>query len=192
MKRLMVSTIGLTTVGLTTVGLTTVGLTTVGLSLIAAPAQAQFVIIESTPGIQNSPDFGVQIDHTQGFSSPSFHAPVTINHGSIANSPNDMYMPSHSNIYTPQREIMRIHQPQHRVYHQPQHRVYHQPQHRVYRVPAVYYQRTEIISPDGNQRIILEDPVYAPGYYNTPPQPYHQRHHRYQRHPQRSRINIRF
>lgn len=104
-----------------------------------------------------------------------------------APSAHDMYMPSHSNIYTPSREIMRIQTP---------HRVYHQPPHRVYQAPTVYYQRTEIVSPDGSQRVILEDPVgYSPGYYSAPgyysvsPRTFH-RHHRPDRHPASSSIRI--
>jgi hypothetical protein len=135
------------------------------------PAQAQFFMIESAPVVGSAPFF-----------DQSSHQPLTIgqNHA-IGHSAHDIYMPSHSNIYTPSREIMRIQTP---------HRVYHQPPHRVYQAPTVYYQRTEIVSPDGSQRVILEDPVgYSPGYYSVSPRTFH-RHHRPDRHPASSSIRI--
>jgi hypothetical protein len=129
-------------------------LTTIG--LIAQPAQSE-VIFQSegngttfgvtiggpNPGIEFSnapsyPQYGIQ--SSQSFSNiyqyPSGNQPYATP-SNIYQYPQPTYQPSYANPS------------------------YYQNPGAIYRQPSVVYRRTEIISPDGNQRVILEDPQYV-------------------------------
>jgi hypothetical protein len=107
-------------------------LTATVIGLTAHPAQAQ---VFQSEGIDASP-------LNQSFSN-------------IYQYPDSSPGQSHSNIYQPPTVYTQPSYPQ--GYPQP---VYGQPR-VIYQQPSVIYRRTEIVSPDGNRRVILEDPQYV-------------------------------
>jgi hypothetical protein len=144
-------------------------LTATAIGLTAHPAQAQ---VFQSEGIYASP-------LNQSFSN-------------IYQYPESSPGQSHSNIYQYPT-----------VYPQPVDRqpVYVEPGYGqpriIYQQPSVIYRRTEIISPDGNRRVILEDPQYVipnNGVIINPDRVYRHHHHRESNRYRRSnnRIYYRF
>jgi hypothetical protein len=110
-----------------------------------------------------------------------YTSPLNQSFSNIYQYPESRPGQSHSNIYRPPTVDP---QPvyQHPGYGQP---VYVEPGYRqprvIYQQPSVIYRRTEIVSPDGNRRVILEDPQYVipnNGVIIHPDRPYHHRYHR--------------
>jgi hypothetical protein len=124
-------------------------LATVMIGLSVSIARAEFRIESQT----ETGRFGLTIG---GASSGGF--------SNIYQYPSSHPNGSHSNIYQPPS-----------VY--PQTR-YDQHPGVIYQSPTVIYRRTEIISPDGNQRVILEDPEYVVPrrVIIRPDRAYHRRH----------------
>jgi hypothetical protein len=122
-------------------------LTAISVGLAAHPAQAQV------------------------FQSEAIYAsPLTQSPSNIYQYPSSTPNQPHSNIYqypssTPNQLNSNIYRPptgyQQPGYQQPD---YQQPGYQqpsvIYQQPNVIYRRTEIVSPDGNRRVILEDPQY--------------------------------
>ncbi len=119
------------------------------------------------------------------FQSEAIYAsPLSQSHSNIYQYPSSTPNQSHSNIYqypssTPNQSHSNIYQHP-TVYRQPrdQQPSYQQPV-TIYQQPTVIYRRTEIVSPDGNRRVILEDPQYVVPNGNViihPDRRYHRRH----------------
>jgi hypothetical protein len=142
------------------IALTIVGslLATFTIGLSASIARAEFRIESQTdtgsfgltigganPGVEFS---NTPIYQQYDYPSPNvYQVPLNQSFSNIYQYPSSSPNGSHSNIYQPPS-----------TYLQP---TYDQPPGVIYRQPSVLYRRTEIISPDGNQRVILEDPQYV-------------------------------
>jgi hypothetical protein len=131
--------------------------TTIGLS--ATPAQSEVIFQSEGNGTSfgvtiGGPNPGIEFSNAPtyqqyNYSSPSvYQSPQPFSNIYQYPSSNRPYE-SQSNIYQP---------PTSYNYSQPS---YYQNPSAIYRQPSVVYRRTEIISPDGNQRVILEDPQYV-------------------------------
>ncbi len=120
------------------------------------------------------------------FQSEGIHAsPLSQGHSNIYQYPSSSSGQPHSNIYQYPT-----------VYRQPrdQQPSYRQPV-TIYQQPTVIYRRTEIVSPDGNRRVILEDPQYVVPNGNViihPDRRYHRRHRGTHHNRRSSRIYYRF
>ncbi len=134
--------------------------TTIG--LVAPPAQSE-VIFQSEG---NGTSFGVTIGGPNPgieFSNAPTYQQYNNSTLSVYQAPqtfsNIYQYPSSSRPYESQSSIYQYPQPTYQPsYSQPS---YYQNPNAIYRQPSVVYRRTEIISPDGNQRVILEDPQYV-------------------------------
>lgn len=131
-------------------------LTVTMIGLTAHPAQSE-VIFQSegngtTFGVTiGGPNPGVEFSNAPTYPQYSIQSPQPFSNIYQYPSGNRPYE-SHSNIYQyPQP----TYQPS---YSQPS---YYQNPGAIYSQPSVVYRRTEIVSPDGNQRVILEDPQYV-------------------------------
>jgi hypothetical protein len=169
------------------IALTIVGslLATVTIGLNASIARAEFRIESQTdtgrfgltigganPGVEFS---NTPIYQQYDYPSPNvYQVPLNQSFSNIYQYPGSHPNRSHSNIYQPPSAYPPSYYPQPGV---------------IYRQPSVIYRRTEIISPDGNQRVILEDPQYVVPENRIiihPDRAYH-RHRRYNTAPHRDR-----
>jgi hypothetical protein len=137
-------------------------LTATAIGLIAQPAQSE-VIFQSegngtTFGVTiGGPNPGIEFSNAPTYQQYNYSSP------SVYQSPqsfsNIYQYPSSNRPYESQSRIYQYPQPTYQPsYSQPS---YYQNPNAIYRQPSVVYRRTEIISPDGNQRVILEDPQYV-------------------------------
>jgi hypothetical protein len=137
-------------------------LTATAIGLIVLPAQSE-VIFQSegngtTFGVTiGGPNPGIEFSNAPlyqqyNYATPSvYQAPQTFS--------NIYQYPSSNRPYESQSRIYQYPQPTDQPrYAQPG---YYQNPGAIYSQPSVVYRRTEIISPDGNQRVILEDPQYV-------------------------------
>jgi hypothetical protein len=152
------------------------------ISLSAHPAQSE-VIFQSEG---NGTTFGVTIGGPNPgieFSNAPTYQQYDYSSSNVYQAPqsfsNIYQYPSSSRPYESQNSIYQYPQLSDQPsYSQPG---YYQNPSAIYRQPSVVYRRTEIISPDGNQRVILEDPQYVVPRSNimiNPDRRYDQHHRR--------------
>jgi hypothetical protein len=131
-------------------------LTMATIGLTAHPAQSEVIFQSEGNGTSfgvtiGGPNPGIEFSNVPTYPQYGIQAPQSFSNIYQYPSGNLPYE-SHNNIYQyPQPTD----QPR---YSQPG---YYQNPGAIYRQPSVVYRRTEIVSPDGNQRVILEDPQYV-------------------------------
>jgi hypothetical protein len=146
-------------------------LTATILGLSTPPAQAEVTlqsegngtILDVTIG---GPNPGIEFSNAPAYSPYSniyqaprvYQSPLNQSFSNIYQYPSSGPEPSHSNIYQPPTVYPQPRYPQ-RGYNQ--YPDYDQHPGTIYTQPSVIYRRTEIVSPDGNRRVILEDPQYV-------------------------------
>jgi hypothetical protein len=137
-------------------------LTVTAIGLIAQPAQSEVIFQSEGNGTSfgvtiGGPNPGIEFSNAPLYQQYDYATP---NVYQAPQSFSNIYQyPSSSRPYETPSNIYQYPQPTYQPsYSQPS---YYQNPGAIYRQPSVVYRRTEIISPDGNQRVILEDPQYV-------------------------------